>query len=566
MSFLKNGKELGVAFEDVGRLLGKDGVLYPAVCLKNAQVVVDFAQVDQAAEASGFRPMIDARAVDALRVDSGDGGEDAMDVDAVAGAGDELDAPRLPLALILEPSRELAEQVHKELEKLASSFETASVRRLLLVGGGNPKAESKALRGGVDIIAGTLGTVVSQVNKGALKLDNVRFFVLDEADTFATDTLSDILRLHAAIPPRNQVQTLLFSATLHSPEIVTLSAKVQRFPTWIDLKGKEAVPDTVHHTLVRLDADADAGVVSSFEEALPSSSASSFEWPVDGVHLKGSSSDDAADCLSLAMKKIKLATLKRVVDSNAMQHAMLFARTQQDCDNIERFLLFCSGTKPADFDRVRFKGSRDSGPELEYSCSVLHGGRSSGDRRAALAAFRNGEVRFLICTDVAARGIDIVGLPFLVNVTLPDKSETYIHRVGRVGRSGFMGLAVSLVSSQKEAVWFHSCGRAKNGQCKNRKLVDAGGCVLWYNEGNLLEEIEDRLNGQIEELDADLKRKGGVNAPPALYGTMRDEAQLGAATALHVENLKPAVQELVRMEHDAQASYFSLQAKYPLCL
>jgi ATP-dependent RNA helicase DDX1 len=179
-----------------------------------------------------------------------------------------------------------------------------------------------------------------------------------------------------------------------------------------------------------------------------------------------------------------------------------------------------------------------------------------------LAAFRNGEVRFLICTDVAARGIDITGLPFLVNVTLPDKSENYIHRVGRVGRSDYMGLAVSLVSSQKEAVWYHTCSSGRSAGCQNRKLLDVGGCVQWYNEAKLLQEIEERLGGKIEELGVDYRRVGGADAAPVLYGAMRDDAELGSATAAHVESLKPAVQELMRMEHDVQACFFALQERY----
>ncbi len=65
---------------------------------------------------------------------------------------------------------------------------------------------------------------------------------------------------------------------------------------------------------------------------------------------------------------------------------------------------------------------------------------------------QEGEVRFLICTDVAARGIDIRGIPFVVNVTLPDDKQNYVHRIGRVGRAERMGLAVSLVATVKEKV------------------------------------------------------------------------------------------------------------------
>lgn len=163
---------------------------------------------------------------------------------------------------------------------------------------------------------------------------------------------------------------------------------------------------------------------------------------------------------------------------------------------------------------------------------------------------------------MAARGIDITGLPFLVNVTLPDKSENYIHRVGRVGRSDYMGLAVSLVSSQKEAVWYHTCSKPKGGTCKKRKLVSLGGCVLWYSEPKLLEEIEERLQGSIEVLNSAFVREAGADAAPVLYGSMRDEATLDAETQMHIELLKPTVRELGRLEHAVQQSFYALQKQY----
>ena len=104
----------------------------------------------------------------------------------------------------------------------------------------------------------------------------------------------------------------------------------------------------------------------------------------------------------------------------------------------------------------------------EYSCVCLHGDRRPQERKENLLAFKvslwfslsdshtpfqNGEVRFLICTDVAARGIDIRGIPYVVNVTLPDDKQNYIHRIGRVGRAERMGLAISLVAKNKEKVW-----------------------------------------------------------------------------------------------------------------
>jgi len=91
------------------------------------------------------------------------------------------------------------------------------------------------------------------------------------------------------------------------------------------------------------------------------------------------------------------------------------------------------------------------------------------ERRRNLQAFKNGDVRFLICTDVAARGIDIKNLPYVINLTLPDRSEDYIHRIGRVGRADTMGLAISIVAAKNERVWFCTKRATSRGSIQSPK-------------------------------------------------------------------------------------------------
>lgn len=575
LSYLKNDKALDLAFDTSYARLGLSNLaLFPALAMKNAEIQVDFSVTSATAESLGFRPMREVQPSDSVvppNVEAlfqvgtkGPGGNGTGDKGA--GKGDEKggNEGKAPLALILEPSRELAGQVHEELLKFRKYLPDHSVRMLLLTGGGGakPHVEHAALHSGLDIVSGTLGSIVKHVKKGTLSLDNIRFFVLDEADTFATDNIRDVSFLHGKVPVRNGVQTLLFSATLHSPEIRHLSDKIQTFPTWVDLKGKESVPDTVHHTMVILDANVDVPSLNL--------SAKGFQWPLDKVHQKkvgkekgDADMEDASDERSQTIKKLKLSTLLKTIDAHAMTQAMIFVRTQLDGDNVESFLLQCSGALAGQVSGMRFKKRRDTGPEAQYSCAVLHGGRRQEDRNAALAAFKVGEVRFLICTDVAARGIDIVGLPYLINMTLPDKSENYIHRVGRVGRAERFGLAISFVGAQKEAVWYHQCTSAKGGMCSKRSLVSMDGCVMWTNEMKMLEEIENRLKGKVEELGLDFRRKN-ENAAPILYGDRAGEVAVNAQTGQHMEELQPAVQQLVRLEEEAQASFFSLQAAYSL--
>ena len=98
---------------------------------------------------------------------------------------------------------------------------------------------------------------------------------------------------------------------------------------------------------------------------------------------------------------------------------MVFCRTNVDCDLLADYLQRCGG---------------GAGAVNPYECKVLAGGKSQHQRREALSKFKSGAIRFLICTDVAARGIDVKGLPYVINMTLPDEAENYIHRIGRVGR------------------------------------------------------------------------------------------------------------------------------------
>merc|ERR1711871_236710 len=131
----------------------------------------------------------------------------------------------------------------------------------------------------------------------------------------------------------------------------------------------------------------------------------------------------------------------------------------------EAYLNRLDGTKKS------WGGKGESGKENPYSCVVLAGARNQRERQANLESFKEGDVRFLICTDVAARGLDIAGLPFVIQMTIPDDIENYIHRIGRCGRADRMGLAISLVATEREKVWYHKCPSRGKAGCENTKLT-----------------------------------------------------------------------------------------------
>ena len=125
-------------------------------------------------------------------------------------------------------------------------------------------------------------------------------------------------------------------------------------------------------------------------------------------------------------KKEKTALLIHLIVSQNWQQALVFSRTKHGANKIVQKLI-------------------DSG----ISAAAIHGNKSQGARTKALADFKNGDIKILVATDIAARGIDIEQLPQVVNFDLPNVAEDYVHRIGRTGRAGSTGKAVSLVSADE---------------------------------------------------------------------------------------------------------------------
>jgi ATP-dependent RNA helicase DDX1 len=181
----------------------------------------------------------------------------------------------------------------------------------------------------------------------------------------------------------------------------------------------------------------------------------------------------------------------------------------------------------------------------------LHGDRKPQERKDNLRKFKEMEVKFLICTDVAARGLDISGLPFVINVTLPDEKSNYVHRIGRVGRAERMGLAISLVATVPEKVWYHGQWCSSRGRnCWNTNLVEQKGCCMWYDEKMYLAEIEDHLNVTIPTIEKDMKVPVNDFDGKVTYGEKR--SQKGTSYQDHVAQLMPVVKDLASLEKEGQ--------------
>ncbi|KAI4490678.1 hypothetical protein M0804_003622 [Polistes exclamans] len=523
ISFTKNGVNLGVAFTLNSQQ--KSQIFFPAVVLKNAEMSFNFG-----AQPFKYPPPNDYVAVSSapkerIRLNP-------VNSSSSQRAGSNKPINNAPQAIIIEPSRELAEQTFNQIQKFKTHIKNPFVRELLVIGGVSVKEQISTLNSGVDIVVGTPGRLEDLIQGGYMSLTHCRFFVLDEADGLLKQGYTELIdRLHKQIPKitsdGKRLQMIVCSATLHSFEVKKMAERLMHFPTWVDLKGEDAVPETVHHVVVMVDPQKDKSWQNLRRHI-----------ETDGVHSKDNikPGSNTAEVLSEAVKILKGEYCIRAIREHKMDRALIFCRSKLDCDNLERYFKQVGGN--------------------ELSCVCLHGDRKPQERKSNLERFKRKEVKFLICTDVAARGLDITGLPFMINVILPDEKSNYVHRIGRVGRAERMGLAISLVSSVPEKVWYHGewC-HSRGRNCRNSNLTDQGGCCIWYNEPRYLAEIEDHLNVTIEQVGPDIKVPINEFDGKVSYGEKR--AAMGTNYENHVHQMAPVVAELTTLESKAQLIYLN---------
>jgi ATP-dependent RNA helicase RhlE len=280
---------------------------------------------------------------------------------------------RMPRALVLTPTRELAAQV---TESFRGYGQHLRLRTEPVFGGVGMQPQIKALRRGTDILVCTPGRLIDHLEHGTADLSTIEILVLDEADRMLDmGFIPAIRRIIGLLPARRQ--NLMFSATF-SPEIRKLAENLLNDPQRIDVAPRNAPADRVSHLV----------------------------HPVD--------------------KDRKGDLLAHVITEGDWRQVLVFARTKHGADRLAR--------------RLQREG---------IEADALHGDKSQSARTRALAQFRQGRVRVLVATDIAARGLDIEQLPYVVNYELPHVPEDYVHRIGRTGRAGGSGDAISLVCSEE---------------------------------------------------------------------------------------------------------------------
>jgi ATP-independent RNA helicase DbpA len=280
----------------------------------------------------------------------------------------------LPGALVLCPTRELADQVAEELRRLAWALPNTNI---LTVCGGRPFGrQKKSLAHGVDVVVGTPGRVLDHLQKETMDLSAVDTLVLDEADRMLDmGFMDDVAEIIGYAPEERQ--TIMMSATV--PDAVReLSQRFQKDAAFVSVVDEEESPDIDQRVY-------DIGELERTE------------------------------------------ALKRVLGHHRPESAIIFCNQRATCNDVVVAL-------------------RDVG----HSAQTMHGGLDQRDRDGVLEMFGNGSLRLLIATNVAARGIDIEELDAVINYELPHDTNAYVHRIGRTGRAGGEGMAITLIDGDRD--------------------------------------------------------------------------------------------------------------------
>jgi superfamily II DNA/RNA helicase len=278
-----------------------------------------------------------------------------------------------PQALILTPTRELAVQVCEDISNIGRFKRIKSVA----VFGKEPISEQeRKLKQKTHMVVGTPGRILDHIDRGSLKVEKIRYFVIDEADEMLN--MGFIGQVEGVIRriPKKKI-TMLFSATIPE-EIKELCEKHMHKPVDISIKSQKLITANIEHNLYYVE----------YEK--------------------------------------KLEALNKILLGEKPETVVIFAKTKENVDNV--------------FDYLKSKG---------YSTSKIHGGMLQKERLNTMESFRHGDFRILVATDLAARGIDIEGITHVINFDLPVEKEAYVHRIGRTGRAGAKGKAISLCVNEK---------------------------------------------------------------------------------------------------------------------
>ena len=280
---------------------------------------------------------------------------------------------RMPRAVVLCPTRELADQVAENFAKYAKGTRLSWV---LLIGGVSMGDQVAMLNKGVDVLIATPGRLLDLFERGKILLTGVETMVVDEADRMLDmGFIPDIERIFKLTPPRRQ--TLFFSATM-PPEITRLTQQFLKDPTRIEVSRPAQTADTITQYITRL--------------------------PVSDP-------------------KAKRTALRMLIERSDIKNGIVFCNRKSDVDIVAKSLTVHG-----------------------FDAAPIHGDLDQALRMQTLAKFRSGELKLLVASDVAARGLDIPDVGHVFNYDVPHHADDYVHRIGRTGRAGRTGEAFMIAT------------------------------------------------------------------------------------------------------------------------
>jgi len=282
-------------------------------------------------------------------------------------------APKTASALVLAPTRELAKQISQSLGVFSKG---THLKVAVVVGGVSLNRQIDTMRRGADLLIATPGRLIDLIERKAVRLDQTRMLVLDEADQMLDMGFIHALRRIAPLLPSER-QTMMFSATM---------------PKLMAELSDQFLTDPVRVEVAR------SGVVA----------------------------DKIAQSVHFVDQKEKADLLARLLSEHMESRSIVFTRTKHGAERLMKKLV-----------------------SQGFAAASIHGNKSQGQRDRAIKEFKTGQVKVLVATDVAARGIDIPDVKHVYNFDLPNVAENYVHRSGRTARAGASGRAVAFCSKDE---------------------------------------------------------------------------------------------------------------------
>ena len=276
-------------------------------------------------------------------------------------------------ALVVTPTRELAIQIGENFTDYAKYN---NIKNTVIFGGVKQGTQTNALANGVDVLVATPGRLLDLMGQGFISLNDIGYFVLDEADRMLDmGFINDIKKVLEKLPKTRQ--SLFFSATMPN-SILTLSNTILRNPKKI------------------------------------------------AVHQVSTTAETIQQSIYYTNKSDKKDLLFHILKNKDINQILVFSRTKHGADRIVRNL-----------------------QKNNIEAAAIHGDKSQNQRQRALQSFKDYKVRVLVATDIAARGIDIDKLSYVLNYDIPNEPETYVHRIGRCGRAGEKGVSISICEPEE---------------------------------------------------------------------------------------------------------------------